>query len=214
MRSGTRGHGTVPPAGCNGMHGDAPGAAGGRLRAGKASRESGGGSRSRNSGELAAGGPPFLPGFSSMAGRNGSAECRDTFGVCFSLRGCRAYALELRQLAGLSVTILSVGQRLLLLADVGPHLGELGVALDEGLLALGELILREDCLGGALRLAEGAVDALVGVDHQEVGALVEAVHRADLDTIGVLALDAVLGDDERHATLPSSGRGRSAALDS
>ena len=71
------------------------------------------------------------------------------------------------------------------------------------LLAGRQLLLGEDRLDRAFRLAQRAIDALVRVDHQEVRALVEAVHRADLHAVHVLALDAVFGNDERHAN--SSG---------
>src|SRR5215471_17781419 len=50
----------------------------------------------------------------------------------------------------------------------------------------------------ALGLAHPAVDALVGVDDEHVLALVEAVDRAYLDAIGVLALDAAVVDDIGH----------------
>jgi hypothetical protein len=36
------------------------------------------------------------------------------------------------------------------------------------------------------------------VDDQEVRAFVKAVHRTDFYAVGVLALDAVVGDDEGH----------------
>src|SRR5690606_6321631 len=57
--------------------------------------------------------------------------------------------------------------------------------------------------------AQGAVDALVGIDHQEVRALVETVHRTHLHAVGVLAADAVLGDDEGHGR---RSRGSSTAI--
>jgi hypothetical protein len=36
------------------------------------------------------------------------------------------------------------------------------------------------------------------MDHEHVLALVEAVHGADFDTVGVFALDADFSDDVRH----------------
>ena len=70
----------------------------------------------------------------------------------------------------------------------------------------GHLLLGEDRLDRALRLAQRAVDALLGIDDQDVRAFVEAVHRAHLDAVHVLALDAVFGDDEGHL---SSAKSRS-----
>ena len=46
-------------------------------------------------------------------------------------------ALQLLQLARLAIPLLGVGQRVLLLADIGPYLGKLGIELDERLLTLG-----------------------------------------------------------------------------
>jgi hypothetical protein len=63
---------------------------------------------------------------------------------------------------------------------------------------LGELVLRIDGLHGTDGHARITVDALVGLDCEEVWAFIEAVHRANLDAIGVLAVDAGLGDDVRH----------------
>src|SRR5690606_11012819 len=69
----------------------------------------------------------------------------------------------------------------------------------EMLLAGRHVVFRIDRADRALGLAQGAVDALDRIDHQEVRALVEAVDRAHLDAVGVLPLDAVLGDDEGHS---------------
>ena len=54
--------------------------------------------------------------------------------------------------------------------------------------------------------ARPAVDALVGVDGEQVGALVEAVDGAHLDAVGVLALDAPFSDDVGHSLFRSKGR--------
>src|SRR5690606_35269602 len=60
------------------------------------------------------------------------------------------------------------------------------------------VVLGIDRIDRAFWFAQRAVVALVGIDHQEIRAFVETVHRAHLDTVGVLALDAALGDDEGH----------------
>ena len=106
--------------------------------------------------------------------------------------------LQQFDLVGLAIPLLGVRRRVFLFGDVGPHLGEFGVEFDELLLAFGQLVFREDRLRRAFRLAERTVDALIGMNDEEVGALVESIHRADFDAVGVFALDAVLGDDERH----------------
>src|SRR5882762_9389010 len=89
--------------------------------------------------------------------------------------------------------------RFFLLRNHRPLLGELGIQLLEMLLTRGQLLLGEDRLDRAFRLAQGAVDALLGIDGEEVRPLVEAVDRANLDAIHVLALDAAFGDDKSHS---------------
>ena len=50
----------------------------------------------------------------------------------------------------------------------------------------------------ALGLAQRAVDALIRIDDEEVGAGVKAIDRAHLDTVHVFALDAIFRDDKSH----------------
>src|SRR5919112_421763 len=69
-----------------------------------------------------------------------------------------------------------------------------GVALH----VLGDLVLGVDCLHGALRLARPAVDALLGVDHEVVARVVDAVDGTDLDAALVLRADARLSYDVGH----------------
>ena len=97
-----------------------------------------------------------------------------------------------------------LGRRLDLVDD-RPLPGQFLVELEEVRLLLRQVVLGEDRLGRALRLAQGAVDALLGIDHEDVRAFVETVDRAHLDAVGVLALDAVLGDDEGHDTEGGGG---------
>ena len=46
----------------------------------------------------------------------------------------------------------------------------------------------------------GQGDPLFRVDDQEIGPLMKTVHRADIHTIGVFALDAIFGDNIGHGT--------------
>src|SRR5437868_1092800 len=82
------------------------------------------------------------------------------------------------ELAFHTLEFLRVGRLVLLLGDVRPALGVLGVDL-EPLLEPG-LGVRLDGVGRAFRLAHAAVDAFVRMDHQHVLALVEAIDGADL----------------------------------
>ena len=52
--------------------------------------------------------------------------------------------------------------------------------------------------GQKLLLRSEAVNALLGVDHEDPLRLVDAVDRADVDARQVFDVDAVLGDDVRH----------------
>src|SRR5262249_9395763 len=85
---------------------------------------------------------------------------------------------------------------------------ELPVQLDEVLPLLRRLILDENRLHRADRLAGAAVDALIGMDEELVGALVDAVDRADLNAGLVLHVDAGLRDTVRHSELVLRSRSR------
>src|SRR5581483_6090210 len=105
-------------------------------------------------------------------------------------------AEELVELALHPLVLVGILRRRLLAGDVGPGGGVFAVELEP---ALGRaLAVRDDRLGGAFRLAHAAIDAFVGVDDQHVLALVEAIHRANLDAIHVLAADAGFSDDVGH----------------
>ena len=102
-------------------------------------------------------------------------------------------------LAFLAVHLLGLRKRVTLDGDVRPDLGEIRIDLEpfvEPRLGVGL-----DRLSGTFRLADPAVDALVGVDDEKVLAFVKAVDRADLDALGIFALDAVVGHDIRHDVL-------------
>src|SRR5260221_3347463 len=101
--------------------------------------------------------------------------------------------------------LVGVGGRGLALDDGLPDLGELGVEGDEFLLARGDVVFGEDRLDRALGDAERAVDALVRIDDQDVRSLAEAIDRADVHAVGVLALDAGLGHHVRHEKNLSRG---------
>ena len=82
--------------------------------------------------------------------------------------------------------------------DLVHALGEGVVDLHEGLPLLGQRVLGEDRLDGALRLAGAAVDALLRVDHEHPRGLVDAVDRADVDARAILDVDAGLRDHVGH----------------
>src|ERR1700676_276517 len=97
-----------------------------------------------------------------------------------------------------ALPLIGVGRCLPLAGNVRPGSGILPVELNP---ALGRLLaVRHDCLDRALGLADAAVDAFLGIDHQHVLALVEAIHGADFDAVHVLALDAGIVDDVGHSS--------------
>src|SRR3954468_18006081 len=107
---------------------------------------------------------------------------------------------ELVELAWHTLEFVRVSRSVLLAGQVGPLLGILPVYL-KPLLGF-RLGVGDDRLGRALRFADAAVDALVGLDHKHVIPLVEAVDGAHLDAVGIFALDAVFGDNVGHARFP------------
>src|SRR5680860_378866 len=78
---------------------------------------------------------------------------------------------------------------------------ELDVGLVEVLPLLRCVVLVEDGLDRADRLAGTTVDALIGVDVERALTLVDAVDRTFLDTGLVLDVDTRLGDHVRHVRL-------------
>src|SRR5437867_7507967 len=90
---------------------------------------------------------------------------------------------------------------------------ELLVQRDEVFRLFRRLVLGEDRLHWAHRLAGPAVDTLVGVDEKLARPLIDAVHRADLDAGLVLDVDARLDDHVRHGDLPSSAPPLSSGVD-
>ena len=97
-----------------------------------------------------------------------------------------------------AVALLGLRQRVLLRHDHRPELGVLPVELDPGRgFRLG---VGADCVRRAFGFANAAIDAFIGVDHQHVLALVEAIHRADFHAVGVFAGDALVVHDIGHGT--------------
>src|ERR1700730_4702728 len=103
------------------------------------------------------------------------------------------------ELAFHALEILGVRRGVLLLGDVGPALGVFGIHLQPFLEA--RLGVRFYGVGGTFRLADAAVDAFVRMDDQHIVTLVEAVHRADFNAIGIFAFNAGFSDDVSHPRL-------------
>src|SRR5918992_4444425 len=79
-----------------------------------------------------------------------------------------------------------------------PRVVELGGLGDVVLHVFGDLIVGVDGLHRALGQAHGAVDALLGVDHEVVALVVDAVNRAHRYASSVLRADTRFGYNVGH----------------
>ena len=108
---------------------------------------------------------------------------------------------EQRSFSGLATPLVCIGRGRFLAADFRPFAGQVGINLEKLLLILGNVFLCHDGIDRAFRHAQGAIDALFGVDYQKIRAFVETFNRADFHAIGVFTFDAVFKDDERHGSI-------------
>src|SRR5260221_3079082 len=127
--------------------------------------------------------------------RGGPVWCRE--GQSVPATGIRRK--ELLEFFRHAVPILAIGWRLAFHGDIGPAFGVLRVDFQP--LFEPVLGIRLDGLGGALRLANAAIDALVRVDDEHILALIKAVHRTDLNAVHVFAFNTVFDDDVGHSPL-------------
>jgi len=67
------------------------------------------------------------------------------------------------------------------------------------LLVTGDIFFGIDCIDRAFGNANGAIDALVRIDREEVGTFAEAIHRAHVHAIGIAALNAAFGHNVSHS---------------
>src|SRR5690606_11629533 len=104
--------------------------------------------------------------------------------------------------------LLGIGQRRLGPGDRLPLACQLGIERGEVLLVGGYILLGVDRRHRAFRHTDRAVDAVVGIDHQEGRPLAKRIDRANVHAIGVLAPDAGFGHHKGHGA-----HSRSAAAD-
>ena len=107
-----------------------------------------------------------------------------------------ALADQLRELVGLVFPLFRIGQRYFALGNAFPggQLGQLGVQGRHMALVVRHVFLGVNRVHRALGDADGAVNALVGVNSQEIGAFPKAVHWTDIDAVGVFALNTGFGN--------------------
>jgi hypothetical protein len=100
------------------------------------------------------------------------------------------------ELAFFAIKFLGVGGCFALYSDIWPFRGIFSVDLQP--LIQARLGIGLYGIGWAFRLANAAINAFIGVDHQHVFAFIEAIYGANFHAIHVFALNAVFGDDVGH----------------
>ena len=97
-----------------------------------------------------------------------------------------------------------IGRRGFLRCNIWPLVTILAIELQPLLqTALG---VRFYCVHRSFRLADAAIDALVRVNDEHVGALVKTIDRTNLHAVGEFAFNASVQDDVGHGSLRSRGR--------
>ena len=81
---------------------------------------------------------------------------------------------------------------------LSPFFREFGIQCDELLLVGRYVFLCENGFGRAFRDTDCAIDTLIGIDHQCVGAFVKTIDRAYIYTVCIFAEYAGVGDNVGH----------------
>lgn len=118
----------------------------------------------------------------------------------------RPVPLQKRQLVLLFSPTFMLRQRRLRAGDRFPvrALRQSPIEFDEVRLFPRNFLFINNGVDRALRHANGAADASIGINGQEVRAFDKAVHRANLNAIRVFALDAAFGYNKCHRVLKTS----------
>lgn len=111
-------------------------------------------------------------------------------------------SFQILQLVRLVFPFLGIFRRVFHFIDDRPLFGQLGVQCNEILHVRRDIFLGHDGVHRTLRFTQGAINTFIRIDHQHVGAFMETIHRADLDTIGIFALDTIFSDYEWHLHSP------------
>lgn len=127
-------------------------------------------------------GIPFLGANENAPGKPRGVGCID--------ENAGGSALQVLELVRHVFPLVRFGERRFGLGDGRPDLREFGIDLDVFLLIGRQVFLGEDGRGRAFGHADGAVDALIGVDDEEIRAFAEAIHRTYVNAVRVTAPDA------------------------
>jgi hypothetical protein len=108
----------------------------------------------------------------------------------------------LLKLASFFGKVVAVLRRVAFDGDVGPDFGEVGIDLEP--LAVAFVFgVGLDGVNWAFGFADTAINALIGMDDEEVFALIEAIYGAHFDAVHIFAFHAGVGDDVGHISLNS-----------
>jgi hypothetical protein len=111
--------------------------------------------------------------------------------------------LQLAQFASLVFPIVGIRHWRFALGDAFPigQQGQFGIELGHVHLVGWQVFFSIDGIDGALWNADGAIDALIGVNGQKVWAFTEAVYWADVHAVGVFAADTGFRNNVGHDNL-------------
>ena len=139
-----------------------------------------------------------FPSFGAL-GRSHCVSLDERWRSFVSVALARLGREELLVLAFDAVHLLGFRQRVALDGDVRPLRRKISVQFQPHIKA--RLRIRLDRFGRTFRFADATVDSLVRMNHEEILTLIEAIHGADFDTVGILAANAVVGHDVSHEVL-------------
>ena len=116
--------------------------------------------------------------------------------------------MQLAQFASFVFPVIGIWQGSFALGDAFPsgQQGQLGVELGHVNLVSWQVFFCIDGIDWAFRDANCTVDALIGVNGQEVRAFAETVDRADIHAVGVFATDTGFRNNVGHDSLKWLGR--------
>jgi hypothetical protein len=94
--------------------------------------------------------------------------------------------------------LVGVGSSGLKARDAGPGTCQFSIQCDKALLIRRNVFLCVNGIHRALWNTDRAVNALIGIDDEKIGALSETVDGTDVYAVGVSALDAGFSNDVGH----------------
>ena len=94
--------------------------------------------------------------------------------------------------------VIGIGQMFFHAGDAWPVFREIGIDLNKLHLVFRQIFFGVDGIDRTFWDTNRAVDALIGVDDQEIGAFTKTVNWANVYTVSVFALDAGLGNYVCH----------------